>query len=72
MGEARLRRWFPGDGGYLWKFKGKEREFGVCCVNHISRRDMLLAKQLKISFQEFCTPVKDMAKVFNEGPFFPL
>lgn len=31
---------------------------------------MLLAKQLKISFQEFCTPVKDMAKVFHEGPFF--
>lgn len=61
MGEARLRGWLPGDEGNLWKFKGIEREFGVCCVNHIRRCDMLLAKQLKISFQECCTPVKDMA-----------
>lgn len=70
MGQARLCRWFPGDGGNLWKFKGIETEFDVCCVNHISRCDMLLAKQLKMSFQELCTPVKDMAIVLNERPLF--
>lgn len=59
MGEARLCRWLPGDGGNLWKFKRIEREFGVYCVNHISRSDILMAKLLEISFQEFCTPIKD-------------
>lgn len=61
MGEARLCGWLPGDdGGNLWKFKRMEGEFGVCCVNHISRSDLLMPKLLKISFQEFCAPTKDM------------
>ena len=67
MGEARLCRRLLGDGGNIWKFKWIETEFGVCCVNPISRSGILKPKrQQQKKLLECSTPIK----VFNEVLFF--
>lgn len=65
MGEARLCRWLLSDGGNLWKFKWIETKFGVCCVNHISRSEILMSKRLKIT-RNFIPLSKMWPKVSNE------
>ena len=69
MGEARLCRWLLGDGGNLWKFKWIGTEFGACCVNHISRSEILMPKMLQISWK-FAPLLNIWSKIFNEVLLF--
>lgn len=89
MAEAGLCGWLPGDdGGKSLEVQEDRRkrgggsvcvgEWGVCCVNRISRPDVLMPKLLKVRFflfiylyiflpRNIALLLKMWPKVFNEG-----
>lgn len=79
MAEAGLCGWLPGDDGGKSlevqedRRRRRRKKNGVCCVNHISRSDVLMPKLLRVCFffhQEFCTALKDVAPKYLMKGFF--